>query len=139
VKQTIISRRQELLRRVENPDVSTLYTNDSESQFIQKATELIQQNIAESEYSSERLSSDLCMSYITAYRHIKSLTGMTPGEFIRNIRLKRAAQLLRSTDLPITEVAVTVGFSTPSYFTRSFQQEYGMSPSNYRKTKQQRE
>ena len=130
--------RQELLQKLENPDVNTLFASDLESQFVNKIIELLDKNIDKSEYGLEQLSSDLCMSYITAYRKIKSLTGLTPGEFIRNFRLKRAAQLLRSTTKPVTEVAMLVGFSTGSNFTRCFQKEYGMPPSDYRKQKMQK-
>lgn len=127
--------RQELLQKLENPDVSTLFTSDIESQFVRKIIDLLDKNIDNSEYGKEQLSSDLCMSYITAYRKIKSLTGLAPGEFIRNFRLKRAAQLLRSTTVPVAEVALSVGFSSGSYFNRCFLKEYGMPPSNYRKQK----
>lgn len=126
-------RRQELLKHLENPDVDTLFTSDIENQFVKKILDLLDQNIDDCDYGLDELSSDLCMSYITAYRKIKSLTGQAPGEFIRNFRLKRAAQLLRSTSTPVTEVAIAVGFSSASYFTRSFLKEYGMPPSDYRK------
>jgi AraC-like DNA-binding protein len=132
-------RRQELLKHLENPDVDTLFTSDIENQFVKKILDLLDQNIDDCDYGLDELSSDLCMSYITAYRKIKSLTGQAPGEFIRNFRLKRAAQLLRSTSTPVTEVAIAVGFSSASYFTRSFLKEYGMPPSDYRKKIQKRE
>ena len=127
---------QELLRQLENPDVDTLFTSDIESQFVNKIIDLLNKNISNSDYGLEELSSDLCMSYITAYRKIKSITGQAPGEFIRHFRLKRSCQLLRSTSMPVTEVSMSVGFSTPSYFTRSFLKEYNMTPSEYRKKKQ---
>ena len=130
--------RQELLQKLENPDVNTLFTSDLENLFVKKIIELLDKNIDKSEYGQEQLCSDLCMSYITAYRKIKSLTGLTPSEFIRNFRLKRAAQLLRSTTKPVTEVAMLVGFSTGSNFTRCFLKEYGMPPSDYRKQKMQK-
>jgi CheY-like chemotaxis protein len=128
--------RQELLRQLENPDVDTLLTSDIESQFVNKVFGLLNKNISNSDYGLEELSSDLCMSYITTYRKIKSITGQPPGEFIRHFRLKRASQLLRSTTMSVTEVAMSVGFSTPSYFTRSFLKEYSMTPSDYRRKKQ---
>jgi transcriptional regulator GlxA family with amidase domain len=61
------------------------------------------------------------------------MTALTPIEFIQNIRLKRAAQLLEKSRLTITEICYEVGFNYPSHFTKSFQDEFGISPKEYRK------
>ena len=129
-------RRQQLLKQMEHPDIDTLYTSDIEKNFMKRLVELIDRNLDNSEYGQEQLSSDICMSYITAYRKIKSLTGQTPAEFIRNYRLKRAARLLRTTTQPVTDISMAVGFSTASYFTRCFLREYKITPTDYRRQQQ---
>jgi AraC-like DNA-binding protein len=69
------------------------------------------------------------------YRKIVSLTGFVPRDFIRNIRLRQAARMFKEGHKNITEVLYTVGFNTPSYFTQSFRELYGMNPSEYIKQK----
>ena len=66
------------------------------------------------------------------YRKLKSLTNLSGNEFIRNIRLKRAVQLLETESYTVSEIAYKVGFNDPSYFTRIFKKEYGKSPSEMR-------
>lgn len=135
-QQTI--RRQELLKHIENPDVNTLFTTDIEKEFMNKLTHQLTMHLSDIDYKPETLSSDLCMSYVTAYRKIKALTGLTPGKFIRNFRLKHACQLLRSTTTSVTDIAIQIGFSSASYFTRCFIKEYNVSPSDYRKKMQEK-
>ena len=86
--------------------VNTLFTSDLENLFVKKIIELLDKNIDKSEYGQEQLCSELCMSYITAYRKIKSLTGLTPSEFIRNFRLKRSARLALSSSRPSSISAI---------------------------------
>lgn len=102
--------------------------------FLEKAVGLVERNIEDSEYNVERLSSDICMSRMSLYRKIHDQTGQTPSEFIRDIRLKRAASLLAKSDITIKEVALSVGFTTPSYFSKCFREKFGMLPAQYQKT-----
>jgi len=82
----------------------------------------------------EQLSSDMCMSRMNLYRRLHALTGQSPTEFIRDLRLKKAAQMLQSMpDAPIVEVASKVGFATPSYFTKCFKQKFGVLPTQFGK------
>ncbi len=73
------------------------------------------------------------MSRVHLYKKILKLTEKTPIEFIRILRLKRAAQYLRESQLNISEIAYKLGFNNPKYFSRYFQEEYGMPPSEYQK------
>jgi AraC-like DNA-binding protein len=73
----------------------------------------------------------LGLSQPQVYRKIKALTQLNITEFIRNIRLKKAAKLLQSDKLKVNEVAYQVGFNDPNYFTKSFTKLYGMTPSDY--------
>ena len=68
------------------------------------------------------------------YRKIKVLTGQTASEFIRKIKLEKAKELLENTDLTISEISYKVGFSSPSYFTKCFKEEYGLIPKEMRHT-----
>jgi len=73
------------------------------------------------------------MSRSLVYHKIEALTGQTVNEFIRNIRLKKALHLLSNQEIAVTEVAYAVGFSSQSYFTRSFVKQFGNSPREYQK------
>jgi AraC-like DNA-binding protein len=76
----------------------------------------------------------LNMSKSSLYRKIKSVTGLSPRDFIRNIRLKHACIRLKDKSVPISEVAYSVGFSDPKYFTACFKQEFNLTPSEYQKS-----
>lgn len=84
-----------------------------------------------SEYNVEQLSLDMGMSRMNLYRKLQAITGQTPTDFIRTIRLKRAAQLLRDGKLNVSEVADRVGFSSSSYFTKCFKELFGVLPTQY--------
>ena len=112
-----------------NPSVITITSLDE--QLIQKALEQIERNIDNPEYSVEALSRDLGMSRMNLYRKLQSVTGHTPTEFIKTIRLKRAAQLLQGSQLTMVEVADRVGFSSSSYFTKCFKEQFGVLPTQY--------
>ena len=71
------------------------------------------------------------MSYRALARKIKALTNLTVNEFIRKLRLQRASLLLKKDKIPISEVSFLTGFSDPAYFSRCFQKEFGLSPSQY--------
>ena len=95
--------------------------------------EYIEKNMDNSDYSVEELASDVGMHRMNLYRKLQSIAGMTPSEFIRTMRLKRAAQLLQSDpNLTVSEVSDMVGFNTQKYFTRYFKEMFGVTPSQYR-------
>lgn len=87
------------------------------------------------EYNVEALSADMGMSRMNLYRKLQSITGQSPTEFIRTIRLKRAAQLLEGSQLTIAEVADRVGFNSASYFSKCFKEQFGMLPTRYQEEK----
>ena len=99
--------------------------------WLQQAIDYVEKNIADEHYSVEQLSNDLCMSRMTLYRKIQSATGQKPTEFIRTIRLRRAAELLREGRLTITEISYATGFSSVSYFSRCFRTMYGVAPTQF--------
>ncbi len=109
----------------EEPDVSA--TNI----LLEKAISLVEKNLSNDQYTIEALSSDLCMSRMTLYRKIQAATGQKPTEFMRTIRLRRAAELLREGQRTITEITYDTGFSSVSYFSRCFRAMYGVPPTQF--------
>ena len=99
--------------------------------FLQKLLRLIEENISNPNFSVEELSSDMFMSRYTLYKKILALTGKTPNEFIRYMRLKRAAQLLENGYLTVSQICYKVGFKSQKYFVKAFKSEFNVSPSNY--------
>lgn len=108
--------------------------DEDQSPFIQKATAFIDENLSNESYNVEQLSNDMCMSRMTFYRRIHAITGLKPTEFIRNIRLRRAAAMLQEGNLTITEISYATGFSSVSYFSRCFRTMYGVPPTLFGKT-----
>lgn len=101
---------------------------DLSDEWLKRAIAVVEQHIADDSYGVEQLASDMCMSRMTFYRKLQSSTGQKPTEFIRTIRLHRAAELLREGHLSVTEVAYATGFSSVSYFSRCFRTMYGVPP-----------
>lgn len=104
----------------------------ADNEFLTQAIALVEKNINEPNYSVEMLSRDLCMDRTGLYRKLIALLDKSPSLFIRNIRLQKAAQLILQGELNIGEIAERVGFSSPSYLTKCFQEVYGCKPSEYR-------
>ena len=102
-----------------------------EEQFISKITELITKNIRQSEFNVEQLASEMCMSRSSLHRKIKEVSDMTPIDFIRLIRLKKAAELIREKGYRANEVCEMVGINSPSYFIKLFQKQFGMTPKEF--------
>lgn len=99
--------------------------------LIQQALEIVEKNLSNTAFSVEELSRELYMSRVSVYKKIFTLTGKTPIEFIRSIRLKHAAQLLEKSSLTIAEIAYESGFNNPKYFTKYFKAEFNIVPSEY--------
>ncbi|WP_440133689.1 response regulator transcription factor, partial [Chitinophaga sancti] len=106
--------------------------SSQDEQFIQQALQIVEKNISNPDFSVEELSRELFMSRVSVYKKLLTLTGKPPIEFIRSIRLKRAAQLLEKSQLTIAEIAYEVGFNNPKYFSRYFKLEYGVLPSAFK-------
>jgi signal transduction histidine kinase/ligand-binding sensor domain-containing protein/DNA-binding response OmpR family regulator len=102
-----------------------------DEKLINKALALVENNMGSPEFSVEKLSKELGMSRVHLYKKLLALTGKTPIEFIRTMRLKRAAQLLGKSQLNVSEIAYEVGFNDPRYFSKYFKTEFGVLPSQY--------
>ena len=103
----------------------------AEMQFIQKVLNVVEENIANPEFGVDELCFKMAISHSQLYRKIHSMTGLSVTEFIKDIRLKRASQLLKQNPQSISEIAYRVGFNDPKYFSRCFKQQFGVSPASY--------
>lgn len=104
---------------------------DIDEKFLKLVMETIEKHISDDKFNAEMLSKKVGMSRMQLYRKLRGLTNQTVHEFIRNIRLKRAVQLLEQKRMTITEVAYEVGFNDLTYFARCFRKQYQKSPSEY--------
>lgn len=102
-----------------------------DQKLMQKAIRYVEENLSSSELSVEELSSELGMSRVHLYKKMVSITGKTPIEFIRIIRLKRAAQLITESQLSIAEITYQTGFNNLNLFRKYFKNEFGILPSEY--------
>jgi len=109
--------------------------NKEDQQFLNRVIAEIEKNITDASFDVDRLCKEINLSQPQTYRKIKALTDLSISEFIRNIRLKKAAQLLASRNQTISEVAYEVGFSDPNYFSKCFVKVYGQTPSDFIKMK----
>lgn len=112
-------------------DAGKLTSNPADKKFLTKAIEIIEQNISNSEFGVEVFSDHFNMSRRNLLRKIKSVTGLSVNEFIKNIRMKKSIALLHNAEMNISEVAYSVGFSDPKYFSKCFKEQFGKSPSEY--------
>jgi signal transduction histidine kinase/ligand-binding sensor domain-containing protein/DNA-binding response OmpR family regulator len=110
---------------------SRITVNSLDKQLIRKAIDYTEANLANPNLSVEELSRELGMSRVHLYKKLLSISGKTPIEFIRIIRLKRAAQLLRESQLSVSEIAYETGFNNLKYFRKYFKDEFGVLPSQY--------
>jgi DNA-binding response OmpR family regulator len=132
----LIEQRQKLRDRFSvDPYLITeeLAFTDLDRNFLRKAIEIFQNHLEESDYSVEKFSREIAMSRSQIYRKLQALTGHSFSTFLRIYRIKKAAELLKEHAGNVTEVAYRVGFNNLSYFSRSFQEQFGESPSYYKK------
>ena len=100
--------------------------------FLKKAVSLVEQNLGNADYNVDRLSRDMGLSRSQFYRKLQSIAGQSPTVFIRTIRLRRAAQLIKESDMNVSEVGYSCGFNNLSAFRKYFKELYGVPPSSYR-------
>lgn len=105
---------------------------DLDAKLVKDATDYVEANLSNSDITVETMASALCMSRVQLYKRLLSLTGSTPSEFIRNIRLHHAEQYLRNGQYTVNEVSYKVGFGNPRYLSKYFKEKYGVMPSQYR-------
>lgn len=112
-------------------NASEVKVTSLDDQLIQKAVALVEKYMEDPQLSVEFLSKELGMSRVHLYKKLQSITGKSPIEFIRLIRLKRASQLLAKSQLNISEIAYMVGYNNAKYFAKHFKAEFSILPSEY--------
>lgn len=133
----LISRRRELMKQFSQQPrqaIDPLANSDIDNEFLKKMTQIIEENMTSPELSVTFLAEQLNISRSGLFTKIKSLTDVTPNEMIQVVRLKKAAMLLAEGKYRVNEVCYMVGFSSPSYFTKCFQKQFGKKPGEMMKS-----
>lgn len=110
------------------PDMS-----EAEKDFLRRATDMVEQHLTDPGYTVEQLGRDLCMERTGLYRKLMAIMDKSPQSFIRSIRLEKAAAMLAEGNATVADVAEATGFSSPNYFSKCFQKEFGHKPSEHNK------
>lgn len=127
----LIQSRKKLSKLFSNSDENDAFeklSNETDKTFAAQLRKIIQDNLSDNEFNVERIGDEIGLSRVQLYRKVKALTGYSPVEMLRKARLTRARHLLRTTEKTVSEVAYAVGFSTPSYFSKCYRDEFGESP-----------
>lgn len=101
--------------------------------FLQKVLRVVESQISDEDFDMPQLCKALNMSRTNLFRKLKALTGKSATDFIRHLRLEKAKELLEKTDMNVSEVSYAVGFGSPNYFSRAFQEAFGVAPGKVRK------
>lgn len=131
----LIQSRKNLSQLFSNSDENDVFeklSNETDKTFITQLRKIIQDNLDDSELNVERIGDEIGLSRVQLYRKVKALTGHSPVEMLRKARLMRARHLLQTTDKSVSEVAYAVGFSTPSYFSKCYKEEFDLQPAQER-------
>ena len=133
IKNLIKQRRklQEKFRKEFTVSPRDITVTSIDEQLVQKAIDAVEKNISDSDFDTAAIAKEVGISRTLLNTKLKALTGLPTGEFIRSLRLKRAAQLLQQGYGNVTQVAYDVGFQNLSYFAKAFRQQFGQSPSHY--------
>lgn len=108
---------------------------DIDKSFVERFKALVEEKLGDSALNVEELGKEMGLSRVQLYRKIKSLTNYAPNELLRMVRLKKAASLLASSEMSVSEVCYEVGFTSPSYFTKCFKEQFGEGPTDLLKRK----
>lgn len=114
-----------------NIEPSEITVTSLDEQFIARAISIVETHMAEPDFSVEQLSDEMGVHRAQLYKKLQHLTGKSPQQFIRLLRLKRGKQLLEQSGLYVSEVAYQVGFNSPRIFSKYFKEEFGMTPKDY--------
>ena len=111
---------------------STPQVTHFDNDFIRNILQSVEENIQNSEFKIDDLAEAMSMSRTVFYRKVKSLMGVSPVDFVKTMRIKRAVQLLEQDEFTVSEVGYMSGFTTPQYFSRVFKEAMGCTPKEYR-------
>lgn len=125
--------RRRISQEIATPEMqlSSLKISSADEKFLQRATTVLEEHLDDSDFDPEALAAAMTISRVHLNRKLRGLLGLRTSDFIRNLRLKRAAELLRVQSGTVSEIAYQVGFNHLSYFARCFKEQYGKLPSEY--------
>ena len=119
----------------ENASKPEIELDELDKRLLDQITKVVEENMVDSNFNVTMLQEKMGMGNKQLYRKVKALTGQTPVEYIRDMRLRKAAMLLKAGKFSVSEVMYTVGFSNSSYFSKCFNKAFGMTPTEYMKQK----
>jgi len=125
-------------RKDQNAEIKELAHTSRDKQFMEDLLALIESNISKPEMDVDFVCSEIAMSRTKLYNKIKSITGQSIGDFIRTIRLRKAAALMEQGELTLIDIMYSVGIQTQSYFSKAFKQEFGKTPTQYIKEQERK-
>ena len=111
---------------------SAMLSNEQDSLFVKRLDSIVYSRLGEQDLSVDKVAGLLHLGRTIFYKKVRGTTGYTPNEYIRVIRLRKAAELLKEGEKNVSEVAYAVGFDNPYYFSKCFKEQFGMPPSQYR-------
>lgn len=112
-------------------DCDVLPYQNRDKTFLENMVKTVESHFTDSDFNLDCLTAEAKLSKSTMNRKLKAMTGLTPMDFVKNIRLRSACRLLRQADMTVSEVAYAVGFNDPKYFAKCFKEEYGQTPSQF--------
>lgn len=137
--ENILKQRKQLRERFgkdTSVEVKELSNSKADQEFMDKVVRLVEENMTDSEFSVDKMLPHFGFGRTVFYKKMKGISGYSPKDFIRIIRMKKAGELLLNADVTIAEVAFDVGYNDPEYFSRIFKKHFGKNPSAYQKEKQ---
>jgi DNA-binding response OmpR family regulator len=137
--QSLLTQRERLRKKFSQEftlEPTQVTVNSKDAVFLDKLVKVIETNISNEAFTVEQLQSEIAMSRMQLHRKLKALTNQSASDFIRSIRLKRAAQILRQPGIQVAEAAYGAGFNHMSYFSKCFKDQFGVLPSEYGKNVQ---
>ena len=131
-KMGLTSIAKEIAGKEEDTSYEDIVIPQLENEFVKKVTSEIEAHLSEESFSVEQLAKNLFMSYSQVHRKLNAITGLSPNQYIRFIRLQKSKELLSATNDTILNISLICGFSDPSYFSKVFKQEFGVAPQEWR-------
>ena len=126
---------QQATEQTEKSSLPSLSPNDQK--FMDKVMEAIEKHLDNGDLMVEDIASEVNMSRSVFFKKLKTLTGLSPVEFLREIRMKRAAQLIETEEYSMAQIAYMVGLNDSHYFSKCFKQQYGITPTEYKESRKQ--
>lgn len=133
----LIEQREKLQRKFASEPTTLqplISTTDRDKSFLDKINTIIERNMGEADFKLETYASTLGLGRTTFYGKLKGIVGCSPNEYVRILRMKKAAELLLTTEMNVSEIGFQVGINDPFYFSKCFKNSFGKSPSQYRKS-----